>query len=81
MIPTVISLQFEKFSFSCFIINYLNKILNRVEMTGKISTHLRSLLSFDGVAGAGEAELVVRLGGALHEVRVFESLLAERAFE
>lgn len=59
----------------------LNKILNRVQKAEKVCTHLRSLLSLDGVAGAGEAELVVRLGGALHEVRVFEPLLAESAFE
>lgn len=39
------------------------------------------MLPLDGVAGAGEAELVVRLAGALHEVRVLEALLAQRALE
>lgn len=44
-------------------------------------THLRSLLSLDGVPRAREAELVMRLAGALHEVRVLEPLLAQRALE
>lgn len=39
------------------------------------------MLSLDGVSGAGEAELVVRLTGALHEVCVLKALLAERALE
>lgn len=45
------------------------------------TVYLRSLLSLDGVPGAGEAELVVRLAGALHEVSVLKALLAERALE
>lgn len=38
-------------------------------------------LSFDALAAAGEAELVMPDGGALHEVRVFQPFLAEGTFE
>lgn len=59
-----------------------NKNLNnQIDKRNRSNAHLWTLLSLDGVPGAGEAELVVRLAGALHEVRVFEALLAQRALE
>lgn len=44
-------------------------------------THFSSSLPLDAVSAAREAELVVRLRGALHEVRVLQAFLAERALE
>lgn len=46
-----------------------------------MDTHFSSSLPLDAVSATREAELVMRLRWALHEMRVLQALLAERALE